>query len=233
MTPQEQKLIQGVADRLRNANLTEKDSQAESFIQKEIGGQPDSTYVLTQAVILQEHALKQAQSQIENLKKRAEQARDQTEQAQQPPGANFLGGLFGGSGRQQPAAPPSRPVGRTGQRDPWGGTATAPQAAPGAAGGGFGSFMRGAASVAVGVAGGYLLANALQGMLSGEEEGAEELAEQDAAETGDVVDEPLAEAEDTGGEYGEYDDHADVADDYDPDAGLDLGDDDFGGDDWG
>ena len=69
MTPQEQKLIQGVADRLRNANLTERDPDAESYIQKEIGAQPDSTYILTQAVIIQEHALKQAQTQIENLKK--------------------------------------------------------------------------------------------------------------------------------------------------------------------
>ena len=230
MTPQEQKLIQGVADRLRNANLTEKDSEAESFIQREIGAQPDSTYVLTQAVILQEQALKQAQTQIENLKKRAEQARQQSDRAQQQPGASFLGGLFGG-GSQQSAPPSPRPAGRAAQRDPWGGGGAATQAAP-AAGGGFGSFMRGAASVAVGVAGGYLLANALQDMLGGEEQGAEQLAEQDSADTEGMVDEPLAEADATGSEYEEYDESMDAGDESDADAGFDMGGDDFGDDDW-
>lgn len=227
MTPQEQELIQGVADRLRTANLTEKDSEAESFIQTEIGTQPDSTYVLTQAVILQEQALKQAQTQIENLKKRAEQARQETDRVpQQPPGASFLGGLFGGDGRQRSATSATRPAGRTVQRDPWGKQGAASQATPGA-GGGFGSFMRGAASVAVGVAGGHLLANALQDMLGGKEEGTEPLVEQDSADTESMVEDPLAEAEDTGGEHGEYDEILDAADEYDSDVGLDVGDDDW------
>lgn len=223
MTPQEQALIQGVADRLRSANLTEKDSEAESFIQKEIGAQPSSTYILTQAVILQEQALQQAQTQIENLEKHVEQARQQAARApHRSPGASFLAG-FGGDGRQQSASPSPRPESRSSQRDPWGKQGAASQVL--GAGGGFGSFMRGAASVALGVAGGHLLANALQGMLGGNDEGGEQLVEQDPADTQGMPAEPLAE--DSGSEYRDVDENLDATDGYDSDGGFDIGDDDW------
>ncbi len=223
MTPREQELIQGVADRLRNTNLTEKDSDAESLIKTEIGDQPNSTYILTQAVILQEQALKQAQTQIEILKKRVEQARQESERApHRSPGASFLGGFFSGDGRQQSVAPSSRPKDGTVQRDPWGKQGAASRATSGA-GGGFGGFMRGAASVALGVAGGHLLADALQDMLGVKEEGEEQLVEQGSAESASMV----AESEDTGDGYSKNDELP-AADDYDSDAGFEIGDDDWG-----
>ncbi|MEN8131195.1 MAG: DUF2076 domain-containing protein [Pseudomonadota bacterium] len=234
MTPQEQKLIQGVAQRLRNANLTEKDAAAEVLINKEIGAQPDSIYVLTQAVILQEHALKQAQSKIEGLQKRIEQARQPG--AEQSAGSSFLGGMFGGGDRQRSASSAPRPPGGTARRDPWGGPATPAQGgAAGAAGGGFGGFMKSAAAMAVGVAGGHLLAGALQDMFADEEGSAEQVAEEAPADDSEAAfEEPLAEAEeiDQGFEDSEMADDSEAESDFDF-GGDDFGGDDFGGDDWG
>ncbi|MCP4407757.1 MAG: DUF2076 domain-containing protein [Gammaproteobacteria bacterium] len=229
MTPQEQKLIQGVAQRLRNAKLTEKDAAAEDLINNEIGAQPDSTYVLTQAVILQEHALKQAQSKIEGLQKRVEQARQP--RTEKSAGSSFLGGMFGGGDRQRSASPAPRPPAGTGRRGPWGGpAATAQGQAAGAAGGGFGSFMKSAAAMAVGVAGGHLLAGALQDMFSDEEGNAEQVAEEVPADDGESdFEEPLAETEEFDQEFQD----PEIVDDSEAESDFDFGGDDVGGDDWG
>ena len=60
MTPQERDLIQAVAQRLRQTTPSEKDYEADRLIQTEIGSQRDALYLLTQAVIVQEQALKHA-----------------------------------------------------------------------------------------------------------------------------------------------------------------------------
>lgn len=150
MTPQEQELILTVAKRLREAPLTHKDAQAEQVIQREIGAQKDAPYLLTQAVILQEHALKQAQERMNTLETELEQARQQTS-AQSRGG--FLGGLFGGG--SAPATPPN--PGLSQNRNSLSGQTS-----------GFGDFMRGAAGVAVGVAGGQLLFSGLSGLFGDE-----------------------------------------------------------------
>lgn len=166
MTPQEQELILSVAQRLRAAPLSSKDAQAEELIQREIGAQKDSAYVLTQAVILQEHALKQAQERMATMEAELEQAR---QQSSAPSRGGFLGGLFGGG--STPAAAPSTGFNQS----------RAPQPAQTS---GFGDFMRGAAGVAVGVAGGHLLFSGLSGLFGGDESasGAEEAAADSAAE---------------------------------------------------
>lgn len=227
MTPQERKLIEGVGQRLRGANVSEKDAEAEALIKQEIAAQPDSTYVLTQAVILQEHALKIAQSQIEGLQKEVEQARQGGGSTdQQAPGASFLGGLFGGGG-QQSRSSGARAGARPARRDPWGGPAGSPQQAT-APGGGFGGFMKSAAAMAVGVAGGALLAGAIQDMFQDEDGQEDQLAEESAADEGDAMqDESFAEAEDPGSDFDEFEEDFDTAESAEPD--FDMG----GDDDWG
>ena len=167
MTPQERELIMAVATRLKNANLTEKDPEAESLIQNEIGAQKDSSYMLTQAVIIQEQALKEAQARMGALEKRLKQARQQGAATTSPGMSSFLGGAFGGGSTssrpsaQRPDSPQSAQA--SGQA--------------GRSGGGFGDFMKGAASVALGVAGGHLLFSGLSNMFGGEEAAAEPLSE--------------------------------------------------------
>ncbi len=164
MTPQEQELILSVAKRLREAPLTSKDPQAEELIQREIGAQRDADYLLTQAVILQEHALKQAQERIGTMEAELEQAR---QQASSQPRGGFLGGLFGGSAPAAPTSAPSRDRGLTSNQTS-----------------GFGDFMRGAAGVAVGVAGGHLLFSGLSGLFGDESPHAAEASADTAVEPG-------------------------------------------------
>lgn len=224
MTPQERKLIEGVGQRLRGANVGEKDVEAEDLIKREIEAQPDAAYVLTQAVILQEHALKRAQTQIEDLKKEAEQVRQGDKSAdQQAPGASFLGGLFGG-GRQTASPSRARAGATSAQRDPWGGGSAGAPPAAAAPGGGFGGFMKSAATMAVGVAGGALLAGAIQDMFAGEDEQpAEQLAEETTAEDSEpAFEEPLADANEFDSDF---DQDFDVAESSD--SGFDFGDDDW------
>ena len=71
MTPQERELILGVAQRLRTATLTQKDSEAERLILAEIGSQRDALYLLTQAVIVQEQGLRHAQERIQRWRRLA------------------------------------------------------------------------------------------------------------------------------------------------------------------
>jgi hypothetical protein len=71
MTEQEKQMIAGLADRLRNAPPPHIDRDAEDMIRQTIGSQPDSLYILTQTVLIQEMALNQAKAQIEDLKQRA------------------------------------------------------------------------------------------------------------------------------------------------------------------
>lgn len=68
MTEQERQMITGLADRMRSAPAPQIDRDADELIRSTIGGRPDALYVLTQTVLIQDMALKQAQAQIEALK---------------------------------------------------------------------------------------------------------------------------------------------------------------------
>ena len=130
MTPQERDLILVVAQRLRNANLAQKDPEADRFIQAEIGSQRNALYLLTQAVIVQEQGLRHAQERIQQL-----------EAAASPPAGHgsFLGSLFAGSSpAPPPAAPPAGPL-------------------PAGHGSGIGTFLGTAAAAAAGTVGGQLI----------------------------------------------------------------------------
>ena len=67
MTPQEQDLIQNVANKLKASPNKPKDADADRLIAKEIASQEDIVYKLTQAVLVQEMALKNLKAQNEFL----------------------------------------------------------------------------------------------------------------------------------------------------------------------
>ncbi|PSU35876.1 DUF2076 domain-containing protein [Photobacterium lutimaris] len=69
MTPQEKELIQNVANKLKQSPNKAKDSEAENLISNEIGSQDGAIYKLTQAVLVQEMALKELKQKNEYLEK--------------------------------------------------------------------------------------------------------------------------------------------------------------------
>ena len=78
----------------------EKDRDAATLIDRNVRAMPDAPYMLVQSVLVQEHALQQADERIRDLEA---QVRDlERGQAQTSSGGSFLGGLFGGS-RPAPA----------------------------------------------------------------------------------------------------------------------------------
>ncbi|MDB5651047.1 MAG: putative periplasmic ligand-binding sensor protein [Hyphomicrobiales bacterium] len=182
MTPDERKLLTDLFDRIRDAAANPRDHEAEALISDAVRAQPYAPYLLAQAVLVQEEALKAAAARIETLEHEAQQAR-----AEPAGGGSFLGGLgsiFGGSAPQRaPEPPPGGPWGNQRssvpqagmargydappqqgnyQGGPWSGQGGAPQAM-----GQGGGFLKGALGTAAGVAGGVMLANSLQGLFSG------------------------------------------------------------------
>jgi hypothetical protein len=183
MNGEERQLITGLFDRMRGVGAVEKDRDADALINQSVRQIPDSAYMLVQSVLVQENALQQAGSRIEELEERVRQLEAQgSRQAPQQSSGGFLGGLFGGGAPARPAPVASGsvpPVGRGRQMGaPAGGSAwgSAPgyggqqsgfgQAQPQqqAAGGG---FMRSAMATAAGVAGGMLVAGAISNMMGG------------------------------------------------------------------
>ncbi len=145
MTEQEQQLISGLAERIRNAPATQVDRDADDLIRHTIGARPDALYILTQTVLLQEMALNQTKAQLDDLKLKVA-----AQQAPAPGG--FLHpapapGDWGHDGRVQQGAPPPYQQQPQYQQPMYG----APQQ-----GGGIGSFLRTAATTAAGVVAGEI-----------------------------------------------------------------------------
>jgi hypothetical protein len=115
MTDEERQLIQGLADRIRNAPAPQVDRDADNLIRQSIGSRPDALYILTQTVLIQEMAIGQAKAQIEELKKQTPQAPPASflpPQAPPPPSGRSYGGGYQGSSyqaSQPPQAPPPQP----------------------------------------------------------------------------------------------------------------------------
>jgi hypothetical protein len=166
MTPQEESMLGDLIRRVQQTQLTEKDPDAQQFLDQQLGGNPDSLYILAQTVLVQKYALEQAQRQLSQLK-------------QQPAKAtSFLGGLFGHGQQdaapaqpQQSYAPPPPPPyttvnqqGYTTYPAPGYG---APQAYAPYPGGGGTSFLRSAATTAAGVAAGALACEGIESLMHG------------------------------------------------------------------
>jgi hypothetical protein len=169
MTPDEKNLISGLFARLRSADTGPKDPEADAFIRENVAAQPSAPYLMTQTILVQEHALNNAQARIAELERQCAEAK----QAQPSGGGSFLGNMAEKLGpwgrRDQPAAPqyapqaapmpqPPQPVAPQPGYAPYASTAAM---APSAGGG----FLRSALTTAAGVAGGALLFQGIEGLL--------------------------------------------------------------------
>ena len=251
MSPEERQMIAGLFERMRRFGAPEKDRDAEALIAQHIRALPDAPYMLVQSVLVQEQALENAQTRIQELEEHIRQL----EAGGEPPrkSGGFLGGYWGRRDeRREDARPASVPqVGARAtppayeSQQPWSQPGAPPaQGAP--AGGG---FMRSAISTAAGVAGGVLLADSLRGMLGGHggspwggspfggasvQPHAPDQAAQDAADDAaqDASDDAAQDASDDAAQDAEDDAAQDSADDAAQDEADDAGDDgDYGDDD--
>jgi uncharacterized protein len=185
MTPEERQMLGGLFQRVNSAAATQRDPEAESFIDDAVRAAPHAPYVLAQTVLVQQQALEAAASRISQLEAATRDGADQNQEH-----GSFLGNLgksiFGGGPSSPPprpdsdpqayqraAPPPPRgyapppqggyppppPQGYPQQPGPWG----QPQPQPSGGGG----FLQNAASTATGVAGGVVLGNLLGGLFGG------------------------------------------------------------------
>lgn len=127
MTPQEQQLLQQLAQRINQTRLTEKDPDAENLLGKELGANSDALYILAQTVLVQDLTLQRANSHIADLEQQIGELQQQLDADEQEIGelqaqtqqravpaksTSFLGRIFGEQPSQQsvPQLPPYQPV---------------------------------------------------------------------------------------------------------------------------
>ena len=161
MTPQEQQMIDGLIERIRNTQVTDKDLDVERYLQQGLAGNPDALYILAQTVLVQQYGLSQAQQQIQQL----QAALDEAHQHIQQSGGSFLSKIFGGgpANRQQTQY---QQVNNPGYPPPYA-PAYAPaytQPAYPSPGGG---FLRGALQTAAGVAMGEMAFESMESLFHG------------------------------------------------------------------
>jgi len=150
MTPEEQQMLQGLVQRVNQTQLQEKDFDAEEMLQQTLGRNPDALYILAQTVLVQQYALDQAQSQLEQLRQ------------QQPRRAgSFLGNLLGRTEEPAPPPPPPPPYAQPQYAPPPPGFGYAPAPSPS------GGFLRSAMQTAAGVAAGALAFESIEGLMHG------------------------------------------------------------------
>jgi hypothetical protein len=191
MTPQERQLVDDLFDRLSKVENAPRDPDASAAIAQGLRNAPNAVYALVQTVLLQDEALKRANSRIQEL----EQVR-----APEPSqsggfldsmrdtifGQNRSQGQSRGSVPNVPPPVPSRPVWNSGQvlqqsqapgaydQGPYGQSSygQSPYGQPSYGGpqspfGGGGSFLGTAAAAATGMVGGSLLLNGIRSMMGG------------------------------------------------------------------
>lgn len=187
MNSEEQTLIDGLFSRLQQAetDAAPRDAQAEARIKEHLTRQPAAGYFMTQAILVQEAALKsldqqnkQQAQQIQQLQAELQHAKSQEPAAS---GGGFLSSIFGGGSRDSQPAPhpgqnsnPGAAPASGGWREParpsfnspapqqsfppQQGYAAQPQAS---------SFLGGALKTAAGVAGGVMLAEGISSLFHG------------------------------------------------------------------
>jgi hypothetical protein len=190
MTPQERQMIDDLFDRVSKLENAPRDPEAMDAISQGLRRAPNGVYALVQTVLLQDEALKRANSRIQELEALAAPAQ------QNQSGGGFLDSMretiFGQSQPRgsvpnvRPPENPSRPVWNSGQvmqqaqspgqynQAPYGqapyGQAPA-YGAPAAPMGGGGSFLGTAAAAAAGTIGGSLLLGSIRSMMGGSHHG--------------------------------------------------------------
>ncbi|KQN43550.1 ABC transporter substrate-binding protein [Pseudomonas sp. Leaf48] len=185
MNSEEQTLIDGLFSRLQQAETDSapRDAQAEARIKEHLTRQPAAGYFMTQAILVQEAAIKSLDEQNKQLTQQLQQLQDQLQQAKTqaapaPGSGGFLSSIFGGGPREpQPAPTQSASPSSGGWREPGRSSFGAQQPqqnfaapqqgyapqqqAPAAAGS---SFLGGALKTAAGVAGGVMLAQGISSL---------------------------------------------------------------------
>jgi uncharacterized protein len=183
MTPQERQLIDDLFDRISKLENAPRDSDAMAAIAQGLRQAPNAVYALVQTVLLQDEALKRANSRIQELEAGPASAQSQS--------GGFLDSMretiFGQSQPRgsvpnvQPPEMPSRPVWNSGEalqqaqhggpydQGPYAQSPPYPQGygAPQPSMGGGGSFLGTAAAAAAGVVGGSLLLGSIRSMMGG------------------------------------------------------------------
>jgi hypothetical protein len=190
MTPQERQMIDDLFDRVSKLESAPRDPDAMDAISQGLRRAPNGVYALVQTVLLQDEALKRANSRIQELEAAGTPAQ------QNQSGGGFLDSMretiFGQSQPRgsvpnvRPPESPSRPVWNSGQvmqqAQPPGQYNQAPYGqapygqppaygAPAAPMGGGGSFLGTAAAAAAGTIGGSLLLGSIRSMMGGSHAG--------------------------------------------------------------
>lgn len=191
MTPDEQRLIENLFDRLARQRAPAKDRQADALIQRLMRDEPDAAYMLVQTALVYEHQLQEASARISSLEAEFGGANLESDRD-----GSFLSGRIGGAAENRNAPR----GGSTGWRDttstrtsasaPW--SSNPPPASPPApvrgsvpSTGGGGGFFRSAMATAAGVAGGLLAADGLRNLFGGGASHADE-AKQDGSAAADA-----------------------------------------------
>jgi hypothetical protein len=160
MTSEERDLITGLFDRLRGADTQPHDPEAENLIRQSVAGQPGAPYLFVQTLLVQEHALMNAQARIKALEQQVAAAAARPVQPARSGG--FLSGLFGGATASSAPAnipPQSLPAAQpVAPNLPYPSTVNLPASAGG-------GFLRSALSTAAGVAGGAMLFQGIEDLL--------------------------------------------------------------------
>ncbi|WP_213807447.1 DUF2076 domain-containing protein [Granulicella sp. dw_53] len=161
MTPQEQQLLQGLTDRINQTVLTDKDPEAERYLQDTLGRNPDALYILAQTALVQQYALDQAKKQLD-------EARNQPQKH-----TSFLGNLLGLNDQPAPPPPPPQqaqyvPVPNYAPPPPqYGNPYGSPYGAPQYGVPQQGGFLRSAMQTATGVAAGALAFEGIESLMHG------------------------------------------------------------------
>jgi uncharacterized protein len=181
MTPQERQLIEDLFDRLSRLEGTPRDPEAAGAISQGLSKAPNAPYALVQTVLVQDEALKRANTRIQQLESAGIPSENQS--------GGFLDTMretiFGQTQAPRGSVPnvpppeaPSRPVWNSGQvmqqaqpgqygQASYGQPYGAPQPPPG----GGGSFLGTAAAAAAGMVGGSLLLGSIRSMMGGSHHG--------------------------------------------------------------
>ncbi|SDT53589.1 DUF2076 domain-containing protein [Pseudomonas granadensis] len=185
MNSEEQTLIDGLFSRLQQAETeaAPRDVQAEARIKEHLTRQPAAGYFMTQAILVQEAALKslneqnqQLTQQVQRLQAELQSAKAQSAAPAANAGGGFLSSIFGGGSSRPSPAQSAAPAAPGGWREPapqQSYQAPAPQQNFGAAPPNYAqqgapaagnSFLGGALKTAAGVAGGVMLAQGISSL---------------------------------------------------------------------
>ncbi|MET0845724.1 MAG: DUF2076 domain-containing protein [Pseudomonas sp.] len=186
MNSEEQTLIDGLFSRLQQAetDAAPRDAQAEARIKEHLTRQPAAGYFMTQAILVQEAAIKSLDAQNKQLAQQVQQLQAELQSAKAqtsaPASGGFLSSIFGGGSRDpQPAATQSASSSNGGWREPgrpsfnsqppqqqnFGAAPPQQNYAPQQQAPGIGSgFLGGALKTAAGVAGGVMLAQGISSL---------------------------------------------------------------------